>query len=1213
MDDEAYAKWVKECLETSPKTITLEKKKIINSTTSLMSGGETVTVQKIEIRNAPHPDDDEGYLEGSEDFGVRIRTGVRKEVIGGRPDDDSESETGVILVKKTIHRIPKGHQPYEVDDNDDDEGGVVEVRKMIMRTGRREPETDDSEDVEEILRRPRKKVGPKEEVVLLSVTKRHEHPYKQKIIEEEEPTEIVRLKKKIRNPDKILREVRIRKKFGQGVPEEEALVQEIGGEDFRIVRKTVMVPRRVRKLKSTTTTTTTPAEPEYYYDEEEVPEVITLVKTGQSKRPLRKSVRPLDEDEEFVDVREEQPESFIEFEGFVKVHGAPRKIGRRPKFTESGEEPEIREVTRKIVMQPGGEDDDLKGVKLRSHRKKLRRKESLPQEFPEDEEHEVTVVKKLKVLKFNEEEKERFDDIQDVEDDGQVIVRNRKRQYVMETPRTDEEVEEEVVEGKVAVRGRAPKRFRLRGERPERKGARPKIEEETSQFYRIGGSEEEKDSRVDEVEKRKRRNERVERQKVVESEEEELKRRRKPQMEKESEEVERRRRPGREEEEEEERRRRSGKDLVMEKIKKFYRTGPNGERKLIGKPEDEEEDDQGESITLKKKKIIKYGQPEKQEGDDESEEVKLLKRKKFYRIGPDGKRILVRTEGDGEPEGGEVVKVMKKKVYRIGPDGKKTLVTDEEPIARDKPEEDEEEVMKKKRKSYAQEGEEQPDGQNHEEIVMKKKKRFYRIGPDGKRELIRTESNDSPTEDGGEEVKLLKKKKYRIGFDETKNLMTDNEKPVGHDEKKTILGRKQSSYSPELLDGQDQEEIVMRKKKRFYRIGSDGKRELVRTEDAPGGEVVKSMKDRIGTDEQKIESEEEDDGEKIVMKKKRKFYRIGPDGKRELIREEDAGHGKGEEKTDTLLGKKKSSYSPEPLDDQNDQEGEEIVMKKRKKFYRIGADGKRELIRTEEKEDGNGMLGKKKNTYSPEELKDGEEVVMHKKKRFYKIGPDGKRELVREEGNDRDGRGGRNGQNGQNGQDGQNGQNGQDGQKGQNGQDGQAGQDAQNDVMGTSKTRRFYKIGPDGKRQLIRTEGTDSGVGKQMDSPKKKLKAVSVTRRGFFKGGPLELTDSGDDEEISPRRRTGSKRLQGEEDYEYERGPRKKRTYVLDGNGNRKLVNEQQGDGEKNLDLGKLLKPKKMVSEDEMVSRKHVSCFILCIVWRKLIYFRLKITRKSAD
>ncbi|CAI2306789.1 unnamed protein product [Caenorhabditis sp. 36 PRJEB53466] len=1170
LNEEEYKKWVKECLETKPKTIKLERELIVNRTSPSSSGGETVTVKKVEIREHRRPGDDDGYLEGTEDFGVRVRPGTRKTVKEGVPDDDVESETGVILVKKVIHKIPERSETNDVDD-DDNERGVVEVKKLIIRTGRREPEVDDSEDVEEIVRRPRKKVGPKEEVVLISVTKRHQHPYRKNTQPtEEEPTEVVKLTKNTRHPDKVLREVRIRKHFGAGVPEEETLVQEIGGPDFRIVRKTVMVPRKVRKMKSTTTTTTTPAEPEYYYDEEEVPEIVTLVKVEKLSRPLRKHARPVDEDDEYVDVREDEPKSYIEFEGYVKVHGAPRKIGKRPRFTDSGEEPEIREVTRKVVMQPGGEDDDLKGVKLRSHRKLLRIEERRPEELPEDSEHEVTVVKKLKVLKYGGSEKEQFDD-EDVEEDGQVIVRNKKRKYAREDQRRQlEEEENAVVEGRVEVTGRAPKRFRM-DEKPERKGARggskddqPVIEEENSQYYRIGGSDE------DDEEKRRKRRKEEERPKALEEEEdgglrrrrrpdesEEVGKERRPRLKEESEEIGKlRKHPGMDEEDEDVTKGRpSRNDEEVEIIKKKYRVGPDGKREL--RKASEGPDDEGDE-----------------------REIVMLKKTSSLRVPLGIRKTLTSEEPDGD--GGEVVTLMKKKVYRVGADGKRTLVEEGKPstrkgaagsVAQDQPGEDEEDVVlrKRKRRTYRigpdgkrilvkeEESGEEPraeddkrgSDQSDESGIIERKRRTYRIGKDGKRELIGVEGEHPEDEEA-----VTLKKRHRIGADGKRTFVNDED-----DGEKILLGTKKSTYGPALETSQDQPEneidkkkIVMKKRKKFYRIGPNGQRELIREEERGGDEPNGGP----------VAHDEPMDGEeKIMMHKRKRFYRIGADGKRELIRTESKENDDEGPKRKSLLGENKSSYSPEPLND----EQEEVVMKKKKRFYRIGSNGKRELIR---EEGGEPM--------AHGQSEDEEKIVMKKKKRFYRIGADGKRELIRTEGSD---------------------ELNVDGEKQEKKRmerkeskdevGGMKESEDQKDVDGGKKRANDVDEEENEKRVKRDEEGAEKNV--QRDPPSKKAKKF-ISRRGFFKGGIQAVAGSDEDENVSKKKVSDDEEEEPSEqkksgEYEYERTPRRKRTYVLDGDGNRKLVNEHVGEGESDVDLGKLLRPKKKVTETETVDKKH--------------------------
>ncbi|ULU10497.1 hypothetical protein L3Y34_014647 [Caenorhabditis briggsae] len=1078
LNDKAYAKWVKECLPTPD--LKLKKKIIIPPTPEepRLSGGETVRVEKIEIYEHLRPDDDEGYWKGNEDFGVRVLTGIKKMVITGRPDEDSESEAGVILVKKVIHKIPGRRRPFDVD-NGIDEGGVIEVKRMIMKTTQPEPDVDESEEFEEILRRPRKIVGPKEEVALLSVTKRHPHSYGTKHRpEEEEPTEVVKLTKNTKHPNATIREVRIRKHFGTGVPAEETVVQEIGGLDFKITRKTVMKPRKVRKLKSTTTTTTTPAEPEYYYDEEEVPEYITLVRVEKSSRPLRKTRRPEDEDDEYVDVKEDKPKSYIEFEGFVKVHAGSRKLRKKTKFTDSGEEPAIREVTRTVV--PGTEDDDFKGVKVRSPRKRVILIRKIAVEVPDDVEHEVTVVKKLKVLKFGNEEVENFnDDDGNVEDDGKIIVRNRKRKYWFEDGRErpgEDDENEEYVEGRIAVKGRAPKAFRWTN-RPVKKGSDgPTVTERTSQFYKIGGSEE------DDEERRRRRRKEELRPRALEEEEEDgiIRRRRpddedgrrpRPRFEEESEEFRQRKRlrPGFEEEIEEEGKRKRNPGGLNEDviIKKLYR---------LGQKTPFEEND-GEPIVLTRKKIIK-NQPNdmNEEEPDESGEIKLHNRRKLYRIPAGGGR----PNGDDDQE---IVKIKKKTVHRIGPNGEREYVDEDVPTGGSDTGED-------------------------EEIKLLKRRKFYRIRPDGKRELTRTEG----------------------------------------------------------VEPSDGEEVTVSKNK-VHRIGPDGKRELV-SEDEPGRKHSSVTNDQP-----------EDDSEQVTLKKKiKRRYRVGPDGKRELIGTEGEGdidrmsHG---EESDLKM--KRKSFSSQSDDQPDDEMNEERVMMKKKKFYRIGPDGKRELVREEEVPSGgmlhqktSGLLGGNKNTYSPEPLNDESDdgEVRIKKRRFYKIGPDGKRELVREEGGDVDGSESSNG----------------------NGEERKI----------IHKKRRFYKIGPDGKRELVREE--EGGDGGNMDNKTSKKSSVPNDQSNAdikmgaplsddvkpLPGGHMLVPRESEEKENEKNKRMSADNDDDDDDkYTYEMKPRVKRTYVLDGHGRRKLVDETTGDEKSNVDLGKLLKPRRRITETETVDKEH--------------------------
>ncbi|EGT33374.1 hypothetical protein CAEBREN_29478 [Caenorhabditis brenneri] len=298
----------------------------------------------------------------------------------------------------------------------------------------------------------------------------------------------------------------------------------------------------------------------------------------------------------------------------------------------------------------------------------------------------------------------------------------------------------------------------------------------------------------------------------------------------------------------------------------------------------------------------------------------------------------------------------------------------------------------------------------------------------------------------------------------------------------------------------------------------------------------------------------------------------------------------------TLLGRKMSSYSP---DDQsnNDMDHEQIIMKKKKKrTYRIGPDGKRELVGEEviggDRLPGEMSVAKKmrkigklfgenKNTFSPEPLNDsnggdasqndqndnsGMGMTTHKRRRFYEIGPDGKKKLVRTEGG---------------------------------GDDGTSGEE----VIGTKKTKRFYSVGKDGKRTLLRTENSggkpaetpDSEPAKPLkndvDPPGKDTKLV-LNRRGFFKGGHLSVPDESEEKRDDGNDKQGSmmkKAAQPADDdgYEYEMKPRVKRTYVLDGKGNRKLVNEQTGDEQQDIDLGKLLRTRRKVVETETVDREH--------------------------
>lgn len=1169
LNEDDYAKWVKECLQ-EPKTIKLEKKIIINPTIPPTPRGERVLVEKLEIHEHLRPDDDEGLLEGNEDFGVRITTGIRKRVIKGSPGDDSESEGGVILVKKVIHRIPTRRRPSNIPD-EEDEGGVIEVRKMIMKTREPEPDVDDSEDVEEIMRRPRKRIGPKEEVVLLSVTKKHPHSYRTKTVPDEEPVEIVKLVKNRRLPNATLREVRIRKHFGTGIPGEEAVVQEIGGPDFKITRKTVMVPRKVRKMKSTTTTTTTPAEPEYYYDEEEYPEVITLVKVEKSRRPLRKYSRPDDEDDEFVDVRENKPKSYIEFEGFVKVRGNPRKIRKRPSFTDSGEEPDIREVTRKIVE---GEEDDFKGVRLKSHRKKLVIVRRMQEEEPE-EEHEVRVVKKLKVMKFGNEEKENFDNEENVEDDGKIIVRNRKRQYFERNDRPDDEEEgEELVNRRVAVRGRAPKIFRW-AHKPGRKSAKPSITERNSEFYKIGGSHEEENHR-------KEKN-----QKKWKNREDTFRRRRKPEYEEESEEL-GRRKPRFGEESEEFERKGSRPD----------REQPNGETTVIKKvsggsisdPTPRLPDDQGESVAITKKKIFKYGEKrDTPDDEDENEEIKLLKRKQLY--------LGARDKPTGENDGnGEIVKITKKKSFKIGPNGQKIPYDGNE----DEPQ-------------FRRKTSDHPGKDQDEDVQLFKKKNFYRI-VNGKRVLIRTEEDIPEQDEDGESVKITKKKFYRIG---------QNGEKIYEDEDESRRSRKISKDEP----GEDQDEqIKLFKRKKFYKI-VDGKRVLIKTEgDVPGqgenGEQIKITKKRtyrIGPNGEKIEKSSDDqalpshdrDG-KLVIGKNNRLYRKGseiPDEdengesvkvmkrKEYQIEKPQSMPEESEDEEFKLLTKKKKMgvIANDPSNDgseiikmskkkayltgegsmSHDQDGEgseEIMMKKRKRFYKVGADGKRELLR--EEEIPMGQLGTKKSSYSPEPL-DGERI--EKTKRIYKLGRDGKQELQKmgddESGDDsQDGthvvkmmkrkktyRYDANGEKELIKEENVPGDLSSDGEgdgkmiwskktrrsytidkdgnrklvKEEKVPGGPMEDDGQK-LMGTKKTKRFYKM-VDGKRKLMKTETSD---GDNMMMPKhnstpendgvpppgKNTKLV-ISQRGSFKGGHFSVDKSSDDnnkDHGDSRERSGS-------------------------------------------------------------------------------------------
>ncbi|CAO4360849.1 unnamed protein product [Caenorhabditis nigoni] len=1060
LDDKAYAKWVKECLPTPD--LKLKKKIIIPPTPEepRLSGGETVRVEKIEIYEHLRPDDDEGYWKGNEDFGVRVLTGIKKMVITGRPDEDSESEAGVILVKKVIHKIPGRRRPSDVD-NGIDEGGVIEVKRMIMKTTEPEPDVDESEEFEEILRRPRKIVGPKEEVALLSVTKRHPHSYGTKHRpEEEEPTEVVKLTKNTRHPNATIREVRIRKHFGTGVPEEETVVQEIGGLDFKITRKTVMKPRKVRKLKSTTTTTTTPAEPEYYYDEEEVPEYITLVRVEKSSRPLRKTRRPEDEDDEYVDVKEDKPKSYIEFEGFVKVHAGSRKLRKKPKFTDSGEEPAIREVTRTVV--PGTEDDDFKGVRVRSPRKRVILIRKIAVEVPDDTEHEVTVVKKLKVLKFGNEEVENFnDDDGNVEDDGKIIVRNRKRKYWFEDGRErpgEDDENEEYVEGRIAVKGRAPKAFRWTN-RPERKGSDgPTVTERTSQFYKIGGLEED-----DEERRRRRRKEELRPRALEEEEEGGIIRRRRPRFEEESEEFRQRKRlrPGFEEEEEGERKRNPGgldKGVI---IKKLYR---------LGQKTPETPDNDSESVVLTKKKIIKY-QPDdmNEEEPDESGEIKLHNRRKLYRIPAGGGR----PNGDDDQE---IVKIKKKTVHRIGPNGEREYVDDE-----DVPGDD-------------------------EEIKLLKRRKFYRIGPDGKRELTRTEGEE-PSD--GEEVMVSKKKVYRIGPDGKRELVNEDEPG---------MVRKHSSITNDQPDD-DSEQVTLKKKiKRRYRVGPDGKRELIGTEGEgdfdrmPHGEEAALRMNRKAFSSQSDDQPDDEMNEEKVMLKKKKFYRIGPDGKRELVREEDVPSGAmTHQKTSGLLGGNKNTYSPEPLNDASD--GEEVRIKQRR-FYKIGPDGKTELVREE---------GGDVDEADPADGNEEERKIIHKKRRFYKIGPDGKRELVREE------------------------------------------------------------EGGDGGNMDHKTS-TKSSVPNDQSNADIKMGAPLSDDVKPLPGGHMLVPRESEERENEKKRMSADDNDDG---YTYEMKPRVRRTYVLDGQGRRKLVDETTGDEKSNVDLGKLLKPRRRITETETVDKEH--------------------------
>ena len=104
-------------------------------------------------------------------------------------------------------------------------------------------------------------------------------------------------------------------------------------------------------------------------------------------------------------------------------------------------------------------------------------------------------------------------------------------------------------------------------------------------------------------------------------------------------------------------------------------------------------------------------------------------------------------------------------------------------------------------------------------------------------------------------------------------------------------------FSDEPVEDNSGEAVkIMKKKKRFYRIGPDGKRELVRTEDGDGpddqgsdGEHLKVAKKTRKNSDSETGIDQPVDGEEIHMKKKRRFYKIGPDGKRQLIRSEGRG------------------------------------------------------------------------------------------------------------------------------------------------------------------------------------------------------------------------------------------------------------------------------------------------------------------------------------
>uniref|UniRef100_A0A8R1DMR1 Uncharacterized protein n=1 Tax=Caenorhabditis japonica TaxID=281687 RepID=A0A8R1DMR1_CAEJA len=999
MNDNEYQKWVREC-QKAPEKIELKRILFIDgavtSTPLPMRGGQTLKVEKMKIARKTRPDDDESSPEGSENFRVRVNTLTPKEIRTEVPDDDSESEAGVVLVKKATQRIPRRRRPSGYDE-DENERGVIKVNKMVMKTGRREPDVNDYEEQEEILRRPRVKIGPREEVVLISVTKRHRHPYRPKNRPiEDEPMEIVKLSKNIRHPEKVLREVRIRKNFGIDIVGKEPNVEEVGTPEFKITRKTVMVPHRIRKLKPTTTTTTTTAEPEYYYDEEEVPQVVVQVKVKQSIRPIPKHMRPVDDDEEFVDVKEDQPQSYTEYEGFVKVRIAPRKIQRRPRFMDSEEEPEIREVTRKVVMQPGGEYDDLKGVKLQSHRKILIPKNQR-KEYPEDVERVVTVVKKFKVMKIGEDEKEnkKFDE-HDGEDDGQIIVRNEKRKYPSERKRPDDDEEaEEFVEGRVVVKRKTSKKL----------GSLPLITEENSQFRKIGGS-------VEEEEKTRRRSS-VE---ILEKDEKQRRRQRNDN------EQELRRRKGRQE------------NVEAEKI-------VNRSKKIKSLETDEDDVPEQESVILSKTKVLRFDQRPDEVLDEnyENEDIRL-KRRKLYRIGREGDDV-------GDDQDGVIVKIAKKKVIRFGPDGRRVPEDQSEEVIKeikkikisgnnnDNLEEDNEiekrkkevftsspkflrlrkgskltnnesdevdgevvkVISKKRRYRIGPNGEKQfiEDEENSDKTLVsrnpikekeemdmmepsiERRRIFYKTGPDGKKHIIRTE-----TIGGDEDQKnrgVLETKKHTMPLhDEEENenlqmnkrffkLVNGKKVSIGKDEYDIIKKRKQSSklIKADKLEEQDGEKITVVKKKisgiNNDHSEKDGEKEKWTKETFPTSTKFLKIRKSLSLPNNDVDGVD-DEEVKLVSKKIR--YRIGPNGKRYLIENEGSSE-------------KKKSVRHHPMEGE-DMQITKSAIKGRRIFYKKGPDGKKRIIRTETIEGGRDQ----KNHGVPRQDENNDEITSANKKYF---------------------------------------------------------------------------------------------------------------------------------------------------------------------------------------------------------------------------------------